>query len=318
MDHGLPLARRTRGRRARSSCVALSACLVLLMADLLDAVERVILPLPPPIQGALAAGPYNFQFTGEDFLRVSVVNSLTGVRVRVAYRTAPSPATTQTNETEIVPTSDRVVTVREFSVGVGYLLNVAVFAVSGGPSIGQTFAKIEVIRGQGASARVLGVVVADYLTANQPVAWPGSPIRNSLESDGFVRSFTGTDPAAGNDWSETVPTGARWELIAVRAALNTNATVINRYAHLRLNANGATLGIYGASAALPASTGVKFNWGAGLPTQAPNPSGEGMLPFPMGLRAMGAYVIASYTGNLQAGDDWDAPIVTVREWLEVN
>jgi hypothetical protein len=76
---------------------------VMLMADQATALERVFAPNPAPLAGALAAGPYNFQFTGEDNIRLTVANSLAGVRVAVAYRTAPTPTTTQSNEQTFRP-----------------------------------------------------------------------------------------------------------------------------------------------------------------------------------------------------------------------
>lgn len=318
MDHGLPSVRRTRDRRGRVTGAALAVCLVLLMADILDAVERVILPLPPPIQGALAAGPYNFQFTGEDFLRLTVVNSLAGVRVRVAYRTAPTPTTTQTHEVEIAPTSDRVVTVKEFSVGAGYLLNLAVFASSGTPSIGHTFVKVEVIRGQGPSARVLGAVVSDYVTARQVVGWPGSPIRDSISGGGVIRTITGTSPAAGVEISETCPTGARWEVLAFGGNLATDVTVANRRPILSvLDAGTPTMNcpIFGT---LGASATSQVRWAQGLMSESVALASflTGGLPAPTILLA--GEVLFTQTQSFQGGDRWTAVSYKVREWLEVN
>jgi hypothetical protein len=290
---------------------------VLLMAVAADPTETVILPLPPPLQGALTAGPYNFQFTGEDNFRLTVANSLVGCAVAVHYRTAPTPTTTQTNREIHLPTSDRLLTTKEFAVGHGYLLNVAVFASSGTPKRGQTWVKLEVVRGLGAQAQVLGTVVQGYVTANQNLSYPGSPMEASTDGDGYIREFFGTVPGLGLETSEACPTGARWEMLNYRVSFSTDATVINRRSGIFLDDGAFTYFRSPQTATQAGSQTVSQYW-----HQAAyfNPSilvDVPLAPLPSQLIMLAGHRIRTATSNMQPGDGYSSAVVLVREWLEV-
>lgn len=292
--------------------------LVLAMAQAVDAVEEVHLPLPAPIQGALAAGPYNFQFTGEDNLRLTIVNNCVGTRVAVHYRTAPTPTTTQTNRQEFPATADRLPSTFEFGVGAGYLLNVSIFASAGDPRIGCTHVKLQVIRGFGPAAVVMGTVVMGYVTAQQDLGWPGSPIENSISGGGVVRLVTGTSPAVGVNPSETVPTGARWELICVVAQLVTDAAAGNRRPFIDLRSGGSFV-YRGSQPTLisPSNTGV-FSWGQGIDGDPGGTFSAAVGPLPVGMALLEGDQILIQWNSAGPGDQWGAPRLYVREWLEVH
>jgi hypothetical protein len=289
----------------------------MLMADEATALERVFAPNPAPIAGALVAGPYNFQFTGEDNLRLTVANSLAGAVVAVAYRTAPTPTTTQSNKQSFPPTSDRAINTFEFSIGEGYLLNVVAFASSGAPKRGQTFAKLEVIRGLGSAALVLGCVFAGYVTPNQPIAWPGSPIESSTDGDGYTRVIAGTDPAAGAEASETVPPGARWELLDFFVQLATDATVAARRAGIFFDDGSAPYYRSPQPGTVAASAAMDNYWAQGSALEtAPLPD-VSVANLAAGHRLLAGHRIRTATNNLKAGDNLGQPRYVVREWLEV-
>lgn len=288
------------------------------MADPATALERVFAPDAPPLAGALAAGPYNFQFTGEDNIRVTVVNSLAGARVTVAYRTAPTPTTVQTNEQNVGPTSDRIASTTDFSIGTGYLLNLTAYASSGAPKIGNTFVKVDVIRGMGQSAKILATIVAGYITATQPIAWPGSPIRHSLEGQGLTRVISGTDPAAGVGIGETVPSGARWRLHAARATLVTSGVAGNRTIFLLL-VTPSVVGVFLSWQSLvqAATQTNQYYWGLGMPLSSVPPSNSGVGGLP-DLPILAGSSISIGALQFDVGDNWGPPTLSVEEWLEVD
>lgn len=305
-----------RDRWQTIAAVVLCCVLVPLMAGTADATEKVILPLPAPIQGALTAGPYNFQFTGEDNLRLTVWNSLTGCRVSCHYRTAPTSTTTQANTQTLAPTAARDATTKEFSVGPGYLLNVTILVSSGAPLYGQTFVKLQVIRGLGANAIVLGTVLQGYVTANQDLGWPGSPIQSSLDGNPTPRTVAGTTPAVGTDFFDLVPTGATWELLMIRGIYQASAVVGNRSPFLKLSLSGATfLNIEPQYNILANQLSVQY-WAQGL-----NASGVGNLfvqniTLPARPILRSGSDIQTQTVGMDAGDAWSSIVYDVREWLE--
>ena len=100
---------------------------------------------------------------------------------------------------------------------------------------GQTFVQLSIVRGLSGGVEDLATLAAGYVTATQRLAYPGSKVVNTLDGGGALRSITGTTPAAGAEISESVPTGARWELIAFRTQFVTDANAATRTIRLLLD-----------------------------------------------------------------------------------
>lgn len=267
--------------------------------------------------GRVLPSPSQFYVTGEDRLRLVVANSLVGVAVGLHWRTATLEGDTKPTRNTHTPATDRSVTTQDYELGVGSLLNVTVFAAAGAPRIGQTYVMVQLVRGFGTAAIVLGTLLAGYVTATQALGFPGSPIVNSLEGGGYARFFAGTDPAPGAQVSETVPVGARWDLHGFECELTTDATVAVRRPHLTID-NGTTVYFRSANpGTTPATNTQRFFWAAGsaLETVIAPAAPLGGLPIPFPLLA--GHRIVTGLDNGQVGDNWTTPIVLVREWLEV-
>lgn len=290
------------------------------MPELLEQVqEEILVPMAPaPIEGQLAPSPYNFEFTGEDQLALTVHNSLAGVRVAVHWRMKPRRGPIIANRQEFTPATDRSASSLEFGIGEGYLLNLVAFASAGSPRRGQTFVRVRVIRGRDASAVALGSAIQGYVTGNQDRAWPGSPLEGSLEGDGYIRAITGTNPAAGSELSETVPTGARWEVMALLATLVTDATATNRRPTIRLDDGASHYFQVGAPDEWGANTTQEVCWASGAWLTTTIDPDSPLCGFPQGIVLLAGHRIRTNTRNFQAGDNWSAPLFVIREWLEAQ
>lgn len=212
---------------------------------------------------------------------------------------------------------DRAIRSTTFPVTEGEILHLTVAPASEGPSIGQTFARVQLLRGVGAISTVVATLAGGYVTFNAPITFPGV-VKHSLEGPGNHRAITGSDPAANTEISETVPAGARWRLRSMRFALVTDATAANREVVLTLD-NG-TLAAYaripsGANQAASLTHGYTF----ALHTQkiAPGVALAHALPLPDVILMPGS-LIRTVTTNIQATDNYGAPTYIVEEWLELN
>lgn len=169
------------------------------------------------------------------------------------------------------------------------------------------------------SVRVEGVVVAilgaNYVSDTGTIVFPGGKNESSIEGPGLIRSITGTNPAAGVEISETVPTGALWFLRSLRATFVADVTVINRTIRLRYDDGAltffegfnASVTTASATAVLIASVGTNFiasGSGGRQPITMPD------LRLPAGFRFF------TVTSSLQAGDNWGPPQFLVEEWIE--
>lgn len=264
----------------------------------------------------LAAGaPSAFYMTGEDALQLTVACSAAGVRVRVSGRFLGFDGVPRPFSHDILATNDRVVSSLVRALGEGWLLNLHCAVVSGTTAYGSCWARVQVVRGLAASGIVLGTLCAGYVTSVQVIAFPGGRIQNMVEGPGNIRSITGTDPAAGAEMTETVPTGARWKLLALSIRFVTDATVVNRLPVLQYD-DGTT--IHFASdpeAAQVASLDHRWVTGPAIARLgAAWQTRQWAAPAPV-LLAAGSR-IRTATDGIQAGDNWGAPQLLVEEWID--
>lgn len=281
------------------------------------ALEEVLVPqLPAPIAGALAPSPYNFEFTGEDQIRLTVHNSQSGCRVAVHWRLLDRHGKIQANRHELTPASDRSASSVELSIGEGYLLNMTAFASAGAPVRGQTFVRVQVVRGRDAAAVVLGTAIQGYVTAQQDRAWPGSPLEGSLEGDGYIRVIDGTDPPAGSEILESPPTGARWQLLVFTVRLDCSAAVADRRTLLRVDNIVRNVFLSVCQVTLAATEGRNMTWAQGAWLETAIWSLQPVAGLSDQLMVIAGESVRTETANFQAGDNYGAPHFLVREWLE--
>lgn len=259
--------------------------------------------------------PSGFYVGGEDNLRLRSLNAAAGVLLNCAGRIRGTDGVIRPFSVNQTPNTDRTVASTLSSIGEGWILNLRVAPIAGTPRIGQCWALVELVRGFSGATSVVGTLVSGYVTTNQPLAWPGSPMRGTLEGPGVIRSITGTDPAAGAEVSETVPTGARWRLIAMNVVLGTDATVANRNVTITID-DGVNL-VYqgGVNRNQVASTTIGYSFGSGTGAFGDSLNAVlGSLPAPLVL--LPGWRIATSTLGRVAGDNFGAPQLTVEEWLE--
>jgi hypothetical protein len=252
----------------------------------------------------------------EDNIRLTSYNALASVKLEVRYRFLDlSNCLIPSQETQ-TPNTDRTAKSSIFITPEGWLLGGEVFVSGAAPLIGQTYVVLEIVRGTGSSALPLQVIAAGYVSAKQPLPFPGVQVGSTLDGGGALRSITGSAPAAGAEISETVPTGARWELLLFRAAYTTSATAGNRQPILILD-DGSNrwmtspyLGVTAASGNGAGEWAQGSNIGAAVGGQ--NPSGF----LPLNNRLPAGARIRTTTVAIAAGDQYAAPTYLVREWLE--
>jgi hypothetical protein len=281
--------------------------------------ERVIAASPIPIAGGrVIASPFQFYLDGADNIRVEGWNSCSGAALEVQGRAIDDQGMIQTFNMVLPLTADRTRARRDFAAVRGYILNLIVLAREAAPCIGQTFARVSIIRGFTGATTILGVLLQGYVTSQQGLGWPGSPIQHSLEAMPVDRFLIGTVPSAGNAFVETVPTGARWQLVSVLASLTTAAGGVNRLVNLANQRGGTFSDFYVHATYQPPSTTVLYSWGLNLPIVVDLASGRGQLAFRDDLfLSSGDTVLASLV-NFAAGDQWTVVRLSVREWLEVE
>lgn len=132
----------------------------------------------------------------------------------------------------------------------------------------------------------------------------GQPISGERPWRRSRQIIVGAAPAAGADWSVTVPAGELWELRSVFAQLVTSAAVATRGARLVVNDGTAAFLTLPAPATQAASLTGTYTWAPHGPQLALAQANIGFVPE---LSLMPGWSIASSTAAIDAGDQWTAP-----------
>lgn len=278
--------------------------------------EQVIRP-GVPTSGRLTPASFPFYTTGEDNLRITSYNSAAGVALKINGRTLSPNGVASADSWDHIPNTDRSAKNSDLPLSGSTLLNITVFASAGAPQIGQTFVRVQLIRGIGAGAIVLGTILQGYVTFNQAIGFPGSAIQNSQDGPGCIRSIVGTNPAIGVDWSETVPTGARWELLNVFGFFATNALPGTRSTQFRTVAGANVMSLVGPAKEMGPSETGHFQWAPNLPVLLPAFSDIRQQPLTSPTLLISGSIFLASTVNLSPGDSWIGPFYQVREWIDV-
>jgi hypothetical protein len=260
--------------------------------------------------------PAAFYLRTDDQIRVTSYNAASAVILTARSRILGCDGAVAPSVDTHTPNTDRTARSTILRGMEGWLLGGQVFVSSGAPLIGQCFVVVELVQGEGAAAVALQTLAAGYVTAKQPLSWPGQPIAQSLDGGGAIRAIVGSVPGAGNNFSETVPTGARWELLSLEAALINSATVANRTVALTIDDGAAIYFIDSPAFVTTASQTSAYSFAQGeSKLVAPVLTGV-MGNLPGNNRLLAGHRIRSSVINLQAGDAFSAPNMLVREWIE--
>ncbi|MGB2711403.1 MAG: hypothetical protein WBC33_07785 [Conexibacter sp.] len=275
--------------------------------------DRSPLLAPPPPQLA----PRGLYITGEDYLRITAWCSLASTQVIVTGRTLRVDGKAIVHRERLAANSDRTSASRDMRVGEGWLTELSAIVVGSAPQRGHVFVRVDLMRGEGAAGEFIATLIQGYVTATARRAWPDSTIDDAVWGDGLLRAVAGTDPGAGVEISQTVPTNTRWRYLAMRYQLVTDGTAANRWAIIVLDDGTNVYFQSEPTAAIVASTTRQFNIGNGTQRQA-LANADFMLTFPVDLRQPAGHRIRTATLNLQAGDNYAAPQLLVEEWLEAT
>lgn len=280
--------------------------------------------LPSPDMRTIAApelatiarhAPGAFYMTGEDSLQISGWNITASARLRVSGRFLGLDGQPRAFEHDVALTTDRAIASLVRQLGEGWLLNLQL-NVSGATSpYGATFARAQVVRGVSTSGIVLGTLCAGYVTSAQPIAFPGGRVRSMADGRGNIRSIAGTDPAAGVELSETVPTGVRWQVLMLTARLVSSAAVASRQPTLLIDDGTSVLWSTDPPDVQPASENWRWNAGQGTARLSSTYDNK-TWNAPVQLVLLPGFRLRSVTGGFQAGDNWGAMQLLVEEWLE--
>jgi hypothetical protein len=282
---------------------------------------------PAPLTGPSSAVSFEFQkvpppsllyIQRDDVLVLQAATSQAGEVVNFNVRILQPNGRVEETQIVLRPASTRVVLTQTQVVSEGYLLSLAAQSTASFTR-GQTFARASISRAIFGGTQAAQVIFADYVTAFISSGYPNGRILAPSEGPGYVYGVTISQPAAGSDWSVSVPVNARWRLRAWGAIFTTSAVVANRIVGATISGSAGNFWRASAVANAVASNPYRVTAGGivayvGLDTLTLT------LPLPPDMMLAGPVAIGhqfgSVTVNIQAADQWSNINALVEEWID--
>lgn len=241
---------------------------------------------------------------------------LTGCTALLTARILRPSGIIEKVQLKVTAPTNRTVNTGLVNVGRGWLLSIIVLPSAGQPERGQVFVNVLLIREGLTDSDAACMFISDYLCYQSYLGYPGGRMISAIEGPGRIRSITGTDPAAGAEISETVPTGAKWRLIGFTFTLVTDATVTQRNTLVTIDDGANVLAVLDTlkDEGLSSTYVHSLLSGLGYPYTSHNQAIVASLPGLMLLLA--GWRIRTTNLSLQAGDNYGAPQMWVEEWIE--
>jgi hypothetical protein len=154
-----------------------------------------------------------------------------------------------------------------------------------------------------------------YIDNNYNPTWPSYRAEHASEGKGNIRTIIGTDPAAGVNLSETVPTNARWRLLSLNLTMTTDATVANRNMRIFYD-DGVTTFFATESLTLQTASQSRryviaaFGNGQAVTIDTIH------LAAPPDIELLAGYRVRSSVANFQVEDNINEFAMLVEEWLD--
>lgn len=195
----------------------------------------------------------------------------------------------------------------------GFILSATV-ETPGAPS-GQCFVQLQIVRGRGTGDQTAGqLLTSGYPGPSAAIGFPQTPATTPAAGAGQTLSTTGANPAAGADWTYTVPAGVQQTLISVRAVLTTGAAAPTAPVILRITSpTGQIIADAAALATQGASVAVTYVWMAGA--QSTSSANFQQMSLPTGLRLMPGTIIQTITGGIASPDQWSSISISYTQFI---
>lgn len=147
------------------------------------------------------------------------------------------------------------------------------------------------------------------------ISWPTNVIESTIPMPGKIEEYNMANPAAGAEFSYTVPNNRIFLITAISFRLVTAVAAANRRVHLSITYPGGGAVDYFSSIDQAASLTRDY-------TCAPRPGGLAefagtkiIIPIPDNLWLSEGAIIATATDNLQAADDFDFGVIEALTYL---
>lgn len=278
--------------------------------------ERII--LASAVRGARTiVAPFQVQILQGDQLVIayagaSALNSGSGLQV--SFRQLGPSGEVTSSRYVVSLTTDYLVRRHTIAMSEGFLLSMSVHPLFTALQ-GQFWCQASITRTSGAEDLYLMPLLQGYPTISQVVSWPGSPLMAQGDGQWYPRSVP-VSANTGVAWAEIVPTGAQWQVVAIRFNLQTDATAGDRTVQIDFRdfASGGKASTMQGPAQPPSTTRL-YSFGRGQAHASAFSGTTWVDALPDDMILIGGDRVGPDITNLAAGDQWLVPRLNVLERL---
>ncbi len=202
-----------------------------------------------------------------------------------------------------------------FDLQEGFLLGLVASATFDTILRGELYIALALIRGGSGQVSATHQLSSGYLELGKGVTWPPGSIESPVSGRGIMRAVTGNDPAAGAEIEIGVDALVLWRFAGIRLTLTTSGVAANRRVRLVLNRDGLAQTVIPSPHVQTAGTTVNYSI-APFGFDADIRGSEVMMALPFDTYLGENDTILTSTDNLDAGDNWSAPELSVEQWLQ--
>ena len=251
----------------------------------------------------------------DDQLLLQAISNVATQVVTVSYRLLR-------DDGQVVPglftyTTGSAVTLltKAFQLAQGYLIAFEITAPAVGTAGQWLYAKMGLTRGGGATPASYHPLFAGYVGSSFGFGYPNKHFEKPTDGQGVVRDFTISNPAAGSDFTVTVPSNVVWRVQGLFATLTASALPATRQVSFKLaNSVSAVFFETPLVAAVTAGQVVKFSVAPGLDVLIDATPSQPNLDLPNPCFMVAGDTLNSVTTAIDGGDQWSTVLVRVREW----
>ena len=259
--------------------------------------------------------PSPLYVTTDDVLRVQCTSSQAGAVVTINYRLlrAEDGKVVYGSRDSVALPAYKTLFI-QVALTEGFLLSVAC-AATNTTTRGQTFARIMLTSASNLNFTPGQVLMADYVTGIMTPGYPNGRVLAPTEGPGWTHDVALTVPGLGLNWSQNVPSGARWRMNCAYVLFATSAAVPLRYPNISLSAPSTSFAGF-ANRGVPASTLQAQIAYTKTPNDVIGDPNCYWAALPADLFVLGGSTIQSNCTNLDGADQFTPIDMNVEEWLD--
>lgn len=262
-------------------------------------------------------GSVPFYVDDRDLIAVQVWTLITAAPMRVWARILDLQGIIQTFEWTFTPASASLLASYRAPLIAGYLLSVGVYATTGTPHRGDTWAVISLERIAVSGNRNAVALARGYITNADSLSWPANNFSYSIEGPGRITRDTTAAGGAGAEYTYIATGAIRVMLRGMLLTLTTSGVAATRRVHLQFQDNSGSIvaDIPSQTTQTASLTYTYYFFPYGF-----TPTVVGTQVFvniPPNLPIVANWKIKTATDLIDTGDQYSAPALWLETWIEL-